>query len=129
MNILGIDYGRKKIGLALGDSRTGLVEPLKTIHGQFLASITGLIKEYQIGLLVLGLPEGKMAKEVKDFGQELSTKFNLPVEFSDETLSTLDAQKILGKIKRSRQYKEKMEDALAAAVMLEFYLERGGKNV
>lgn len=129
MNILGIDYGRKKIGLALGDSRTGLVEPLKSIHGQPLVPIIGLIKEYQIGLLVLGLPEGKMAKEVKDFGQELSTKFNLPVEFSDETLSTLDAQKILGKIKRSRQYKKKMEDALAAAVMLELYIERGGKNV
>ncbi len=129
MNILGIDYGRKKIGLAIGDSRTGLAEPLKTITNRPLVELADLIKEYQIDLFVLGLPEGKIIEEILDFGKKLEKKFSLPVKFSDETLSTLDARKILGKIKRSRQYQKKMEDATAAAVMLELYLERQGKNV
>lgn len=124
MEVLGIDYGKRKIGLAIGNSETGLVEPIKTVIDNQLLTIIELIEKNNIGLIVVGLPTGVISRTVRKFGKILRENTNLPVKFSDETLTTLDARRRLGKIGRNRFYQKRMEDATAAAVMLESYLER-----
>ncbi len=120
MKILGIDYGRSKIGLAVGDTETGLVEPLAG------GLISRIIKENQISKIVIGIPGGKMDKEIKTFGKNLNQETGLPVEFFDETLTTQDAQRELLAGGRKRKNRHKLEDAIAAAIMLELFIE-GGK--
>lgn len=123
MILLGIDYGERKTGLAI--ARGGLVEPLQTVKTKDLFSlIIAKYKEEKIEKVVLGISEGGLTGKIKSFKKKLKKKLPIEIEFSDETLTTLDAKKILGKIKRKKRYKRKMEDAVAAAVMLEYYLER-----
>jgi len=127
MRILGIDYGEKKSGLAA--AQNGLVEPLLVLKTKELSLwIAKKDKEEKIEKIVLGLPGGALNQKIKTFGEELKKALSIKVEFFGEDLTTLDAQKILGKIKRKRNYKKRMEDAVAAAIMLESYLERR-KNV
>lgn len=130
---MGIDYGTRKIGLALADEQNGLAEPLKT---QFLTAnfdiesdFGEILRENQVGKIVLSQPGGRQKEAVEIFGKKLEEKFKVKVEYFDETLTTLDARKILFKIGRKRKYKKKMEDAVAAALLLESYLERRRQNV
>ncbi|PIQ70399.1 Holliday junction resolvase RuvX [Candidatus Shapirobacteria bacterium CG03_land_8_20_14_0_80_40_19] len=117
MKILGIDYGRKKIGLAIGDTTIKLAEPLPAGR-----RIPEIIRDNGIKKIVIGIPSGRMDEEIKKFGDRIGKETKLPVDYFDETLTTQDAQKILiasgGKRKKRRQ----KEDAIAAAIMLESYL-------
>lgn len=125
MKILGIDYGEKKIGLAIGDFKTGLVEPEVTLKiGSCQLQIMNLIKENDLQKIVIGLPGSRLDEKIKDFGLKLSRQVGLPVDYYDETLTTNEAGKILGLVGRSRNYKKRMEDAIAAAIMLKSYLEK-----
>jgi len=153
--ILGIDYGRKKIGLAIGETGTGLVEPIDVLPSakfkrqsfgklradlfepersrsqsrrperRRMGQIAKLCQDNDIKVVVVGITGGEIDEEIKSFGEKLKKKTGLAVDFFDETLTTLDAQKILGQIGRNKKYKKTMEDAIAAAVMLKSYLERG----
>ena len=141
MKILGIDYGRKKIGIAVGDTVLKLAEPLQVLasskfperisskfNGTGAVQISKLIKENAIEKIVIGVPGGKMDEEIKKFGEELKKETDLPVEYFDETLSTQDAQRVLIESGGSRKKRKEKEDAVAAAIMLQWYLE-GGNNV
>lgn len=124
MRILGIDYGRAKVGLAVAETKTGLTEPLLVKSPKkFLAEAAGLAKEQQIDRIVVGLPGGPLDSEIKKFGQEVGRATFLPVEFFDETLSTYEAQRRLIASGKKRKLRRDKEDAFAAAVMLESYLE------
>jgi len=123
MRILAIDYGRNKVGVAVGDSVTKLVQPIKTIPKK-PSNLQKIINDQNIKKIIIGVPGGRMDDEIKEFGKKLTEGTKLPVEFFDETLTTLDARIILGKIKRKRKYKKVMEDAFAAAIMLESYLRK-----
>lgn len=143
MIVLGIDYGRKKIGIAFGDTETGLVEPLRTVFSRQSASLRSgvwgrssvgsilrrLIEEREVKLVVIGITGGKIDEEINNFGKKIKKEIGLPVDFYDETLTTRDAAKIMGQVRRTKNYKKSMEDAIAAAVMLQSYLEREEKNV
>ena len=123
MKILGIDYGRKKIGLALGDTVTKLAEPLKTIKNfKFeILNLKSILNDQIIQKIVIGLPNGKMDEEIKVFGENLKKGTGLPVEYFDETLTTQDAQRILITGGGKRKKRKEKEDAVAAALMLENY--------
>lgn len=122
MKIVGIDYGRKKIGLAVAE--TALAVPLKVVTGERLfEKVVAEIEKLRPEKIVVGVSEGEMAEESHEFGRRLGKKTNVEVSFFDETLSTLDAQEAaisagIGRIKR-----KKMEDAYAATIMLQSYLE------
>ncbi len=124
MKILGIDYGRAKIGLAIAETQTQLVEPLDVwSSSKFKVQIQELTKRLGVTKIVVGVPGGKMEEEIKRFGEQLRWQTGLPVEYFDETLTSKDAQEILLKIKRKRKFRRAKEDAFAAAIMLESYLE------
>jgi len=125
MRILGVDYGEKKVGLALGDLKTGLIEPLGTLtFADCKSQIKNLTEDHNVQKVVIGLPGSRLDQKVRDFGLSVGQETNLPVVFYDETLTTFEAGKILGRAGRTRKYKKRMEDAIAAAVMLKSYLEK-----
>lgn len=119
MKILGIDYGRKKIGLAVSDGK--LAEPLKVIRykdiKKLIEQIKNVIKRENIGQVIVGVSEGDMAEESKNFAKMLDAKTY------DETLTSIDANtlSIQGGVKRKKR--REMEDAYAATIMLQNYLD------
>ena len=124
MRILGIDYGRKKIGLAI--AFTEIAEPYRVIRYDDLEVLGEKIKEVirneNIEEIVVGISEGEMAEETKKFGEILKEKTRLPLSFADETLSTYDAQRFSQEAGVKRQKRKDFEDAYAATVMLQEYL-------
>lgn len=131
MNILCIDYGTKRIGLAL--ARSPLAEPLgiipntknpklsDVITDQALTQIEKLLIEFEIEKILVGISENTMAAKTKTFIQHLQRRTEIPIEEVDETLSSVEAGgKMLAK-KRTR--KKQMRDHIAATVMLQDYLD------
>lgn len=120
MRILGIDFGEKKIGLAISEGM--LAEPLGIISiTNDQLPIIKLCQREKIEQIVVGLPEGRLAARVKKFASELAKLTGLPVEFQDETLTSQDA---IAKMKEIGK-KIKDEDAIAAALILQSYLDKG----
>ncbi len=127
MKILGVDYGRKKIGLAIADSDSRLAEPLKVIRVENLEEGPGRVAEVvqveEVEKVVLGISEGEMAEETKEFGKKLEEKLKIPVEFQDETLTTHDAQRLSLEVGMKRKKRKLMEDAYSATLILQDYLD------
>lgn len=127
MKILGIDYGRRKIGLAIGETETGTVEENKNFKikdKKGIKKIKDLCDEKEIKKIVVGITGGKIDEEIRAFGANLRKIIEVPVEFFDETLTTQDAQRLLIESGKKRKDRKEKEDAIAAAIMLESYLGR-----
>ena len=125
MKILGIDYGRKKIGLAVSEGL--LAQPLKVLRYKkfniLCEQLEKKIKALGIEKIVMGISEGTMAEETKEFGRRLQEKLATPVEYQDETLTTKEAQRLSIEAGINRKKRKKMEDAYAAALILQAYLD------
>ena len=125
MRLLGIDYGRKKIGVALGSEI--LAEPYAVIRfsneKEAMEKITRIAKKEDVDRIVVGVSERAMGEESKRFGKELSEETVLPVDFFDETLTTQEAQKKALEAGIRRSKRKAMEDAYAASLMLQLYIE------
>lgn len=119
MKILGIDYGRKKIGLAISEGM--LVEPYEVIRYKdtkiLSEQLQKIIQENGIEKVVVGISEGEMGEESKKFAERICA------ETFDETLSTHNAQELSKEAKISRKKRKNLEDAYAASVMLQNYLD------
>ena len=123
MTLLGIDYGRAKIGLARAEG--GLAEPWKVVQ---VNSWQDAIRKIEIEIeierpdaVVVGVSEGSMGEEQKKFSDALSV--SVPVSTWDEGLSTQDAQALAIQSGAGPKKRRELEDAYAAAVMLQSYLD------
>jgi putative holliday junction resolvase len=127
MKTLGIDYGKKKIGLAVSEGV--LAEPLKVIGcenlEEGLGKVIQVVRAEKAKRIVLGISEGKMAEETKKFGKMLQDKLGIPVEFQDETLTTHEAQELSIEAGIKRKKRKSMEDAYSATLILQDYLDSG----
>ncbi|HTK03446.1 MAG TPA: RuvX/YqgF family protein [Alphaproteobacteria bacterium] len=112
MRILGIDYGRAKVGLAIGEG--SLAEPWKVVKP---SEVKKILEEENFEKIIVGVSEGEMAKESKEFAKKLGA------ETFDETLSSQDAQRLSIESGMNRKKRKNMEDAFAASVMLQNYLD------
>ncbi len=125
MKILGIDYGRSKIGLAIADG--SLADPMSVVRytdtKTLVDKLIKIIEENGIGKVVFGVSEGEMAKESKNFSLNFGKIVKIPVETFDETLSTQDAQIRSREAGIGQKKRHEMEDAYAAAIMLQNYLD------
>ena len=132
MRILAIDYGRKKIGLALADSEVNLAEPHRVIRfetiEEALKKIEKETEEEKIEKIVVGVSEGKMAEETRNFGKKLRDKLGIPVAFQDETLTTQEAQRFSIEAGIKRKKRKNLEDAYSAAIILQDYLNLRGNT-
>lgn len=130
MRYLAIDYGNKRTGLAICDADEILASPLKVVEGSNIhAAILEVIQDYHIEAIVIGLPinmdgtEGFQAKAVKEFAQQLESEISLPILFQDERLSSFAAREKRPDMKGRRGKRGKPFDALAAAEILESFLD------
>jgi len=135
--ILGLDYGRRRIGCALSDPSGTIASPLTTFRRREgkrppWAEIARLVEEHEVGELVVGLPldlagdEGEWALEVREFGAQLARRTGLPVHFVDERLTSVAAERAVrasGLPRGQREQKERVDEA-AAALLLRLYLTR-----
>lgn len=132
---LGVDYGTKRIGLALADE-LGIALPLGTIPGvdfsDWLEKMKQVMNERKVDELVIGYPihmdgvVGKRAKEVDVFVSELAKEFNLPVHRVDERLTSVAAaESIQGKAKGKKKRKpaDGRIDATAASLILRDFID------
>ena len=112
MRILGIDYGRSKIGLAIAEG--SLAEPWKVVKP---SEVKKILDSENFEKIVVGVSESEMGKESKEFADKIGA------ETFDETLSTQDAQRLSIESGMNRKKRKNMEDAFAASVMLQSYLD------
>ncbi len=127
---LGLDVGDKRIGVALSDPQGILASPLTIItcrnETADIEAIMGIISQHQVERVIVGLPRsmngslGKQAEKVKAFAQSLSSQIKIPVEFRDERLSSVSARRL---IQDARQKRARHDDAIAAALILQTYLD------
>lgn len=131
MKILGIDYGRKKMGVAVAESDEKLVQPIGIVaNDQFsMTNFQKIINDQNIKKIVIGVPGGLVDNEIRNFGKKLEEEIRLPVKYFDETLTTQDAQEVLIESGGKRKKRKEKEDAIAAALMLQYYFEGGCKDV
>jgi putative transcription antitermination factor YqgF len=119
MNFLGLDYGIKKIGVALA---TGpLAEPLATFAtSRSMAQIQDLAKAHHIDLIVIGQPDKSLGLEFNKFINSLKVN-NLKLKIVDETLSSHDARQSLSHTSPKRRKAE--EHAVSATLILQNFLD------
>lgn len=135
MRILGLDYGSKTVGVAMTDALGMTVQPYKTIQRdresklrQTLSEIAEIVEQYQIEKIVMGLPlnmddtEGDRAAKTRDFAKKLKLRVAVPIEFTDERLTTMEAEEILDQSGIPRSEQKKVIDQVAAQLILEQYL-------
>ena len=134
MRILGIDYGEKRIGLAISDPLGFTAQGLPTIERvnseDYLQKLADVIKEKGVSRIIVGLPKsmndtiGKKAEEVLEFVEILKSHLNLPVITIDERLTTVRAYKAMSGTKMSLRKKQKRVDMISAQFILQSYLDK-----
>lgn len=134
--VLALDYGSRRIGLAVSDPTRTIAQPLPTIlrrRGRRppYTRIIEVLKEWEVQLVVVGLPietggeEGIQAAEVRDFGAGLERRTDVPVEYWDERFTSVRARRELRRLDlpaKARREKARV-DAMAAALILQSYLD------
>lgn len=134
MRYLAIDHGTKRTGLAICDSDETIASPLAVIQGQkeLLKKIAEVVETENVEAVVLGLPlnmdgsEGSQTKLVLKFAEQLKDYLNIPVHLQDERLSSFSAEEKLASAKLTKEKMRKRLDAVAAAEILEAFLEQKG---
>lgn len=135
--LLGLDVGSKTVGVAVSDvlgwTAQGVeIIPIDEDNNEFgMDRMTELVKEYQPSGFVLGLPKnmnntsGPRVEAAQAYGELLKENFGLPIDFQDERLTTVEAERMLiEEADTSRKKRKKVIDKLAAALILQNYLDR-----
>jgi len=132
MRYLAIDYGDKHTGLAICDPTETIASPFAVIEGQkdLIKKITDIVGSENVEAVVLGLPlnmddsQGFQAERVIQFAEQLKNHLHIPIHFQDERLSSFGAEEKLAPAEFTRKKKKKRLDAVAAAEILEAFLEQ-----
>ena len=137
MRVLGLDLGERRVGIAVSDPTGTIVRPLQTLirssREEDFAALRALVDEHDVDLVVVGKPlsldgtEGPQARRIARYALALAERLPVPLVFWDERYTTVAAQEILlhsrGKKKRRQARAEGELDAIAAAVILQSYLD------
>jgi putative holliday junction resolvase len=131
--VLALDLGKRRIGLALSDELGITAQGLETLERsnirEDLARLAQLAKDKNVTLILMGNPlhmsgrEGRQTEYTRDFAARLHAATGLPVEFRDERLTTVEAERVLRQSGISIQKRAKAVDRLAAVILLESYLD------
>ena len=137
MRIMGLDVGSKTVGVAISDplgfTAQGLeIIPIDEDKGEFgLERLTELVEQYKVDQFVVGLPKnmnntsGPRVEASQAYGDLLTQRYKLPVEYQDERLTTVAAERMLiEQADISRGKRKKVIDKLAAQLILQNYLDR-----
>ena len=132
---LGLDHGAKRIGLAVGETTTGIATPLEVISAEpfneVIRRVLDLAEQYGAGGIVVGWPlnmddtEGNQARLARRMARDIAHRTHLAVRIWDERLSSFAADKALAGY-LTRKQKKARQDAVAAASMLADFLACDG---
>jgi putative Holliday junction resolvase len=135
---LGLDLGTKTIGLAVSDELGFTAQGLPTLarrgSRQDLEALKAVAGAHQVGRFILGLPlnmdgtEGPRARFTRDFGDALAAASGLPVEYQDERLTSVEANRTLLDADVSRKKRRQVVDQLAASLILQGWLDAQPKE-
>jgi putative Holliday junction resolvase len=131
MRIIGLDLGEKRIGVAAADDRTPIAIPVGTVgaYGDAVGAVSRVIDEQQADEVVIGLPLsmtgaiGPQAQRAMDVVEALRERLGVPVHTWDERLTTVQASRSLGASRRGGREPKGARDAVAAAIMLQAFLD------
>ena len=133
MAILGLDYGEKRIGVALANGEGLLAIPMtiieRTGEKADLDKVHALTEEYEVKRIIVGLPLsldgsiGRQAEEVLAFTRALSQHIKIPVDTWDERFSTVEAESLFSSTGMKREKRRDRRDAMAAAIILQGYID------
>ncbi|MDD2445260.1 MAG: Holliday junction resolvase RuvX [Clostridia bacterium] len=136
--IMGIDYGDKRIGIALTDLMHVIASPFevyKTVNSNAdIEHLQKIIEEQEVETVVIGLPlnmdgsEGERARKTRLFGSNIADKSNVNIVFQDERLTSFEADNILSDAKVRTDKRKDLIDKLSACLILESYLNERSKN-
>lgn len=135
MRIMCLDVGSVRVGIAMSDPMQIIASPLEVLKrtnsiNNDAKYVANLIKTHEVGLVVVGLPlkldgtESASTLMAREFAEKLSKFTTVPIEFQDERLSTVSAQRILleGNVRRDKR--KGVVDKLAANIILQNYLDK-----
>lgn len=139
MRIMGLDYGSKTVGVAVSDELHIIAQGVEILRRdsenkirKTLIRIDELIAEYDVGKIVLGFPKnmnntlGDRAEKTLEFKERLEKRTGLEVILWDERLSTVSAHRAMIEAKVRREDRENYVDSIAAAIILQGYLDSAG---
>ena len=133
---MGIDFGERRIGVAMSDPSGTLASPVETVTRRSgkrapFARLEAVAREHDVGRIVVGLPldlrgeETPWCEEVRAMGDELGRRLAVPVAFVDERMTSVQAERAVrtsGLRRRQREEKGRV-DAAAAAIILQLWLD------
>lgn len=136
--VAGLDLGEKRIGVAVSDDLRMTVRPLAVVEARGpkadARELRALLRDLEITQLVVGVPllpsgdEGPSARRCREKGEDLARRLALPLAFVDESDTTLEAERILReRPRRKAEGPEHQVDALAAALLLQAWLDGDGR--
>jgi putative Holliday junction resolvase len=131
MKLLGIDYGRRRIGIAVTDHSGSCIRGLTTVdrqkQGDVIDRLINIIKTEKPTMLIFGLPlsiaddETAMSTEVRQFAATMSARSSLPIEFVDESFSSSQAAGLVSFRKKKERRDKGLRDRIAACLIIESY--------
>jgi putative Holliday junction resolvase len=130
--ILGLDFGRARIGVSISDELQMLAHPLETIpaNGKPADRVAEIVRDRKVALVVIGIPKGMdgqigiAATEVLQFVEKLQAILPCPVVTWDERLTTVAAERALREAGKKTRHTRGYVDQVAAQMILQGYLDR-----
>ncbi|MFC1910130.1 Holliday junction resolvase RuvX [Chloroflexota bacterium] len=133
MRSLALDVGDRRIGVAVSDPGGILASPLTIIEREEInadiRAISHIVKEQDAGIIIVGLPYstnggvGAQAQKVLEFAGDMQKSLSIPVEFRDESFTTVSARRLMLDIRSRKKRRTEKDDSIAAALILQSYLE------
>ncbi len=133
MRYLCLDLGRRRIGVATSDETALIATPFGVIYvrtqEQVFREVARLVKEQEVGGVVIGLPlqlngqEGIESGRARDFASDLEKYIDVPIAFMDERLTSVEADRLMLEAGYKRDKRRANIDATAAALILQAYLD------
>lgn len=139
---MALDYGERRIGIAVSDPTRTIASPLITLQRRVgkrppWAEIARIIEEQEVDEVVIGLPldlageEGAWAAEVRGFGDDVARRTGLPVHWIDERMTSVQAERVVRGmgLRRSQREEKGRIDSTAAALILETFLTHRRRRI
>jgi len=134
MKLMGIDYGRRRIGVAVSDDEGRLARSIGIVdrktHPDHIDELIRIITQENPAAIIFGLPlsiddeETAMSKEVREFATVIEQRVNLPIHFIDESFTSKKAAELMMHRKKKARRDKSLSDRIAACLILQEYIDR-----
>jgi putative Holliday junction resolvase len=136
--VLALDFGKKRIGLAVSDALGLTAQGLETLHRtrirDDLEALSRLVRNYEVSLILVGMPlhmsgaESRQSEYTREFAERLQQAAGVPVRYWDERWTSVQAGRVLRESGVGREKRAAAIDRLSAVILLESYLDSGRAN-